>query len=58
MVVIGGGKTAEDTARTALRLGANDATCIELTAQEDIQPADDVTKAEGVITSYSTARSK
>lgn len=54
VVVIGGGKTAEDTARTALRLGAKDATCIEVMAEEDIQPVDDVTKAEGVITSYST----
>ncbi len=55
VVVIGGGKTAEDTARTALRLGAEEAMCIEIRAEEDMLPLDGTTEAEGVKILYSTS---
>ncbi len=56
VVVVGGGKTAEDVARTALRLGASDAVCVEIRSQEEMPgPMAEVAEAEGVRVFYSTS---
>ncbi len=55
VVMVGGGKTAEDTARTALRLGAEEAICIEAMAEENMSPLDRAAEAERVRVLYSTS---
>lgn len=55
VVVIGGGKTAEDVARASLRLGANEAICIEIRKEEDLPPLEETAKKEGVKVLYSTS---
>ena len=55
VVVVGGGKTAEDVARTALRLGTDKAVCIEICSEDEIEPLDEVARAEGVEVLYSTS---
>lgn len=55
VVVFGGGKTAIDVARASLRLGAEDVTCLEIRAEDDLLPIEKQAEEEGVKIKYLTA---
>ncbi len=55
VVVLGGGKTAVDAARTALRLGAQEAVCLEMQSPRDLPPLEKQANQEGVSVRYLTA---
>lgn len=55
VVVVGGGKTALDVARTSLRLGAKDLTCLEMRSEDEMPPIDKYALEEGVKVEFLTS---